>query len=70
MGVYGKAVATTLNWISGERVNIPNETFLRLEIEAIRERERRLRESLDQIEEAKKWSKGSHIKESLESMTN
>jgi len=37
-------------------VNIPNETFLRLEIEAIRELKRKLPESLDHMEEAKKWS--------------
>jgi len=56
VGVCRRTVETALKWVAEERVNIPNETFLRLEIEAIRERKRRLQESLDRMEKIVNWN--------------
>lgn len=56
IGVCKKTVETALKWVAEGRVDIPNETFLRLGIEVIREQRKRLRDSLGEMEKIKHWN--------------
>ena len=56
LGIDKRTVIAALKWVDENRINIPSEQFMRIEIDTARRRKQELREDMENAREAKNWN--------------
>jgi len=56
LGINRRTVSTALKWVDENRINIPNEQFMRIAIDTTRQRKQKLREDMKGARQDKNWN--------------